>query len=146
MKEINKRLVEVNEVLKNLDSISYSKLPKELLNLIEQNKDSTYEWKYDSSKQLSEQNLPHDTICILSYINSKYFLNDKQKEYFINLHKINSNKKEEEKIKKYNPDLLFHKEELHVNTDTSQEKALIKQKTGKLKKILDFFKKFLRIK
>ena len=107
MKDVNLRLVEVYEVINHLDKNSYSKLPKELFNIIEKNKDKSYEWKYDITKDLSNQNLPRDTICILSYINYEYLLNDEQKEYFRKIHKQNSVKLENEKQLKYDPDSLF---------------------------------------
>lgn len=87
--ELSKSLVEVEEVLKYLVEDEKRKIPKEVFDFINQNKDSTYEWKIDKSKKLQDQNLSDETAAILAYINMKYLLNTKQKElmeHFYELH------------------------------------------------------------
>lgn len=78
--ELSKSLVEVEEVLKYLVEDEKRKIPKEVFDFINKNKDSTYEWKIDKSKKLQDQNLSDETVAILAYINMKYLLNTKQKE------------------------------------------------------------------
>ena len=55
MKEINKRLVEVDEVLGYLNTKELEKIPKEIRQMIKSNKDKNYIWKYDKSKKLKER-------------------------------------------------------------------------------------------
>jgi hypothetical protein len=90
MIDYNKRLVEVDEVLKYLSEEDYKKIPKSVIEAIKQNKDKTYSWKYDTAKKLKNQNLCDDTIAILSYINMEFLLNDEQKEFIKKLHSINN--------------------------------------------------------
>lgn len=80
MKEINKRLVEVDEVLGYLNTKELEKIPKEIRQMIKSNKDKNYIWKYDKSKKLKEQNLSRDTFAFLSYLNLEYLLNEEQKK------------------------------------------------------------------
>ena len=74
MVDYAKRLVEVDEILNYLPINDYNKIPVDIINVIEDNKDKNYEWHYDETKKLKEQNVPNETIAILSYINMEYLL------------------------------------------------------------------------
>lgn len=78
--ELSKSLVEVEEVLKYLVEDEKRKIPREVFDFINKNKDNIYEWKIDKSKKLQEQNLSDEAVAILAYINMKYLLNSEQKE------------------------------------------------------------------
>ena len=78
--ELSKSLVQVEEVLKYLVEDEKRKIPREVFEFINKNKDKEYEWKIDKSKKLQEQNLSDEAIAILAYINMKYLLNNAQKE------------------------------------------------------------------
>ena len=82
-------LVEVEEILRHLDRENYNKIPNEILEYININKDKKYIWRYDNSKKLKEQDVCDETIAILSYINMEYLLNDEQKDYLNRIHLIN---------------------------------------------------------
>lgn len=89
MNDYAKRLVEVSEVLKYLTVSDFEKIPKKVIAAIEKNKDKTYFWNYDNTKDLKDQNLCKDTIAILSYINSRYLLNGKQREIVQDIYMLN---------------------------------------------------------
>ena len=67
MIDYNKRLVEVDEVLKYLSEEDLAKIPDDIRQLIKENKDKDYVWKYDETKPLKDQNLNRDTIAFLSF-------------------------------------------------------------------------------
>ena len=48
MIEYNKRLVEVEEILKHLSQTDYNKIPEDIKEAIKNNKDKEYKWKYDN--------------------------------------------------------------------------------------------------
>ena len=123
MIETNKRFTEVIEVLNHLDSKYYNMIPSDVIELIENNKDPNYAWKYDETKGLTNQNLPRDTIVILSMINTNYLLNPEQKEYFVRLHKYNQTKVEEEKLNKHDPTKIFedNKNHIYINEETTED-------------------------
>ena len=79
MIDYKKRFVEVDEIIKNLPKKDFSKIPKDLIDLIRKNKDSEYIWKYDNNKKLEEHNLHKDTVAILSYLNTEFILESNQK-------------------------------------------------------------------
>ena len=69
MIDYNKRLVEVDEILKYLSNEDLVKIPEDVRQAIKDNKDKEYIWKYDISKELKDQGLCKDTIILLSYLN-----------------------------------------------------------------------------
>lgn len=80
MEDISKRLVEVEYILKKLNDEYIRKIPKEIWNYIEENKDKSYKYNYDENKTLVEQKLSIDTISILTYINMEYLLAEQEKK------------------------------------------------------------------
>ena len=148
MIEINKRFTEVMEVLNHLDSKYYNMIPSDVISLIENNKDPNYIWKYDETKELINQNLPRDTIVILSMINTNYLLNPEQQEYFIKLHKYNQTKVEEEKLNKHNPIKLFEDNLSHMSnneeiTEDNKDKQMIVVKKSFINTIINKLKSLL---
>lgn len=109
MIDYKKRFVEVDEIVKYLPKKEFSKIPSDLIDLIGKNKDSKYIWKYDSNKKLEEQNIHKDTVAILSYINTEFILEGKQKMLMQNIHYYNEMKSEQLKREKFNPEAIFKK-------------------------------------
>ena len=144
MIEYNKRLVEVSVILKHLNKNEYDKIPKELIDRIEKNKDLEYIWNYNETKDLKNQNVSKDTIAILSYINMQYLLNEDQKKFVQEIFSENQKKIENIKKEKYDTDNLFKnkkvegtkvQEEVHALVEY-KEKNLIQQVWDKIKSLL----------
>ena len=76
---------------------------------------------------------------MLSYLNMEYLLNEEQKEFMQNLHKLNEQKLEKEKQEKYNPDNLFK----NRTSDIIQEKETINENVAMVEYKESVFKKFL---
>ncbi len=119
MEDLNKRLVEVEYILRKLEDEYIKKIPQEIWNYIEENKDKNYIFKYDDSKNLLEQNLNIDTISILTYINIEYLLDDRQKMEMIEFLKKDESIAEQEKVKLYNPEDLFKEKKENKKQETS---------------------------
>lgn len=134
-----KRFVEVEEILNHLWIEEYKKIPIEILNFISNNKDKDYIWEYDNTKKLKDQNVNDDSIAILSYINMEYLLNEKQKQYMEEVHKINDKKIYVEYKKE-----MFSKKEINYSKNEIQDIKLVKPKYDFIKKIINFFKKFFK--
>ena len=136
--EYTKCLVELDEILNYLLLENLEKIPLEIRNSIKEHKDKEYIWKYDETKELKEQKLDRKTIAMLSYLNMEYLLNKEQKEYMQNLHKLNEQKIEKEKQKKYNPDSLFK----NRKSDTIQEIETINENVAMVEYKESVFKRF----
>ena len=149
MEEMNKRLCEVEYILNKLEKSYQGKIPKEIWQFINENKDKTYVYNYDDNKKLIDNNIHIDTIAILTYINIQYLLNEEQKK-LINNKLLNDNSIFENKMReKYNPDNLFKKQKNEVlnyaNSDTTKETAIIEYKEKSfLQKIFDKIKNLFR--
>lgn len=145
MIDYNKRLVEVDEILKHLSQTDYDKIPREIKDAIQEEKDKEYKWKYDDTKKLKEQDVSDDTIAILSYINMEYLLNDEQKEFVEKLHKINDKNKPNMQVlnqMQYSNQELFAKEPKSIENKKENLKPteLQEYKESFLKKFLNKIK------
>lgn len=141
MKEINKRLVEVEYILRKLDDEYINKIPQEVWDYINKNKDKNYVFEYDNDKILSEQNLNIDTISILTYINMEYLLEEKERRELLELLKKDDMVAEQQKKEKYNPEDLFK----NKKEEPKKPISLIEVKIEKwYEKLFSFFRKILR--
>ena len=145
MEEINKRLVEVDCILKKLDDEYINKIPQEVWDFITENKDENYVFKYDDNKTLAEQNLSIDTISILTYINMEYLLEEEAKRELLDLLKNDEITAEQKKRKKYNPDDLFKKQISLDNRNTAKDLSITEVKESVFNKLKNKIKKFLKI-
>ena len=145
MTDYSKRLVEVDEILKHLSQSDYDKIPEEIKNAIKENKDREYQWEYDETKKLKDQNVNDETIAILSYINMEYLLNEEQKTFVEKLHKINDKTHISNEVlteAKYSNKELFVKK----NKDTKEQSkqiSVLDNKENILKRILNKIKTYL---
>lgn len=89
IKDLSKRLTEVNEILKYLPKEEFNKIPKNIIENIKDNRDKNYIYKIDKTKKIYEQSLNRDTVVIISYINYKYLINDKQKLFLESIFRKN---------------------------------------------------------
>lgn len=137
MEDLNKRLVEVEYILKKLDDKYIKKIPQEIWDYIDINKDKNYVFNYYDNKSLAEQKLNIDTISILTYINMKYLISEEQKKEMKEILKKDEAIAEQEKSRLYKLDDLFKNRTANKQQDTS----LIEIKTEKwYQRILSFFK------
>lgn len=141
MEDLNKRLVEIEYILRKLEDEYIKKIPQEIWDYIEKNKDKNYIFKYDDSKNLLEQNLNIDTISILTYINIEYLLDEKQKMEMIEFLRKDEAIAEQEKAKLYNPEDLFK----NKKESKKQETSLVEVKIEKwYEKVFAFFKNMFK--
>lgn len=145
MKDLNKRLVEVETILKKLDENYINKIPTEIWDFIEKNKDDKYTFFYDDNIELSNQNLNIDTIAILSYINMEYLLDEKSKKEVEEILIKDGAFLEQQKMKKYNPENIFkNKENIENKGDIDVSMIEVKEKCKWYQKIISFFRKMWR--
>lgn len=135
-----KRLVEVDEILNFLNKDELKKIPENVRQLIKDNKDTEYVWKYNEEKPLKDQNLSRDTIALLSYLNMEYILNDEQKQIIKEYQELNEKKQEQERIKKYNPDNLFKKQEVSNSMKENSNLPVKIEKESFISKVINKIK------
>lgn len=90
IKDLPKRLTEVNEILKYLPQKEKQKIPKNVFDLINDNMDKKYIFKIDKSRKIYDQDLNRDTIKVISYINFKYLVNHEQHDFLQSIYQNNN--------------------------------------------------------
>ena len=97
-----KALVEVDAVLSCLDYNEYKKIPTNIINAIENNKDEEYMYEYDEELEYEDWSLMPETKAILYNIFKQYLATEEQRKYLQQKERLENYKIESEKIKKYN--------------------------------------------
>ena len=131
-------LAQVDEILNHLKHEDLIKIPYEIRKAIKDKKDNKYNWNYDESKPLNEQNINRKTIAILSYLNMEYLLNEEQKKLMEKIHKFNEDKAEQAKRNKYNPNKIFAKDKLdeEINEVNYENKVKVNEVDSNNKMII----------
>lgn len=144
MKDLNKRLVEVEAVLERLEDKYKKKIPLEIWEYIKKNKDTTYDFYFDDNKPLENQKLNIDTIAMLTYINMEYLLDEEQKKEMLRLLREDEAFAEEKKKEQYKTEDLFRNRKDNqraIDSNTNNEIAMTKYKESFFKKIINKIKK-----
>lgn len=144
MKDLNKRLVEVEAVLERLEDKYKKKIPLEIWEYIKKNKDTTYDFYFDDNKPLENQKLNIDTIAMLTYINMEYLLDEEQKKEMLRLLREDEAFAEEKKKEQYKTEDLFKNRKDNqraIDSNTNNEIAMTKYKESFFKKIINKIKK-----
>ena len=131
-------LREVNDVLENMDEKYTKKISAEFINMMIKNMDLSYDFKYDITKPLEEQNLSEEAKTILSIIYLRYFCDENEKIDIIKQMKENDLEFENISKEKYNPDKIFNKKSnIKIETELPKKNKKWYQKIfEKLKKLL----------
>lgn len=92
---------EVYEIISYLDECDYNKIPREIISVIEENRNKDYEYFLDDSISFEEQEMLPETKAILFNFFRDYLSTKEQKEKIIKFQRNQRAKLEEEKRKKY---------------------------------------------
>lgn len=133
---------EVLIIINNLIEEDYKKIPESYIKFLENNCNKEYNFEYDESIPISEQNLLQDTKYILFGLFEKFGATDVQKQK-INDFRMNYNKKlEEQKREKYDTENIFKENNIVEQAYNSKQPEMIEIKDNLIK---SFFKKIIRI-
>ena len=145
-----KAYTEVLEIINNLPYNDYVKIPKEKIEFFEKNKDPNYNFKINIENDISEQEFLPKTHAIVIALFKNYFLNSEQQEKLERLLYLNEMAQEEEKRKKYNPNVFENDKPKTVvqniqETETKENTELIVYKEENiLLKIKNYFKGIIK--
>lgn len=103
----NKAYSEILEIIKYLPEEEREKIPEEKIKFFEENCDKNYEFKYDSSKPLEEQEFLRETYAIIIILFRDYFATETQKEKLQEILFLNEEKRQRELREKYNPEKIM---------------------------------------
>lgn len=139
-----KALVEVDAVLSCLDYNEYKKIPANIIDAIENNKDEEYTYDYDEELEYEDWSLMPETKAILYNIFKKYLATEEQRKYLQQKERLENYKIESEKIKKYNSENLLKKEKEVKKVEQEENNELIVKRDSNFKRILEKLKSIFR--
>jgi len=101
MKDYSNAFAEVYEILNYLEEESYNKIPKDFLEVIEENRNKEYEYTVENPEDLTEQPMLPETRAILFNIFRDYLCTPEQREKIIKMQAEERRKNEEKKRIEY---------------------------------------------
>ena len=149
-KELSEAAVEFNCILENSSKTIIEKIPIKFLNFMKEIASKTYEFNYDKSKSLNEQNLKPETRRLIALVYQDYICNDEQKKEYIRKSRLFANKMEDLKREKYNPDNIFKNKNNYTESieklDSAETATVEYKEKNFLQKLFDKIKKLFRKK
>ena len=132
---------EVVEILKRLQEEDYTKVPLEMIEVLEDNADPNYEVNYDPKIPLDEQNISNEAKVIIALFFKTYWADEKQKEIIENYDRSQLNILEILKSEQYGSDVFKNDEE-----EVEEKEQLPVVKTSFIDKIKNLINKILHRK
>lgn len=131
---------EVYEILELMEKKYIDKIPKKLVEMFREERNSKYRPIIDVKKPLYEQNLQRETLVILAVLNLNYWCeSEEEKQNLLRDYAENEKKNEIEIRNKYNPDNIFKNE---MKIQEKAENQLVVYNDGILKKLWNKIKTF----
>lgn len=129
---------EVFEILKYIPKEDYNKIPSEKIELYKVMQEKNYNFKYNPSKTLDEQNVSKRAKAIIALLFRDYWATDIQRKKILEKQKYDRQRIEEEKKQKYQYKDLFKKEERTIEVkDNTDSVTLIKYKENVFNRFLN---------
>lgn len=114
---------ELYSILNMLGEKYIAKIPRTLMNIIEEEKNPEYNPIYDANIKLSEQNIKRETISMIALFHLNYWCDtQEEKAELKKLFKNNEITYQKELREKYNPDKIFERQKEEIKT-TVEPKA-----------------------
>lgn len=111
---------EILEIIGNMEQHYKDKIPAELIEFFEENKDSNYQYNIDESNENQSMAFSQKTIDLLAMLELKYLATETEKELLKNALDKNDIKYQTELRDKYNPDNLFKNKEIKTKTEETE--------------------------
>ena len=118
MKDYSNAYTEVYTILGYLDNEEYSKIPKEIIDAIEENRNMEYEYELNEDLDLNNQIMLPETKAILFNLFRDYLSTPEQKEKIIKMQQRDRRSAEEEKRK------VYDNKEMFKNINTNKEEVI----------------------
>lgn len=136
---------EVLEILKYIPADEYNKIPKEIIQNMEEKQDNQYQYILTNFENFNEQPMLKETEAILSVFYRDYWATTEERKRITNKEKSEIEVLETEKRQKYNPDDLFNKRISLDNRNTAKELSITEVKESLFNRLKNKIKKFLKI-
>lgn len=142
-------MAEVLYYLKGIRNEDLAKIPKKLIDFLEENSNKNYICNFDYTKPLKELNLTDESKGIIAMICYYYWCNtEENKQKLISIFNQNEKIYQEEMKEKYDPKKIFEErnEKNIQKIKTNETVDVVKYKESKLKKIINKLKNYFHIR
>ena len=152
MNNRNNAYTEVYTILQDLNEKEYEKIPPEVIEAIEKNRNVDYEYELDEELELKEQQMLPETKAILFNLFRDYLSTPEQKAKIIRMQNEARQKNELKKQQMYNVDVFANKQKENLldrqlepsqNAEVqSRTMQMVEYKESIFKRILNKIKSF----
>ena len=146
-KELSEAAVELNTILEYTSQDVIDKIPKKFLAFMKKIASANYQFKYDTSKPLEEQNIKPKTKGLIALIYKDYLCDVQEKQEYLSTVSRVMAEIEQEKRELYNPNNIFKNRVQEKVKETKTHNLPVKVKEKNIfKKTVSFIKKIFRKK
>ncbi len=136
---------EVYTILQDLNEEEYNKIPFEVVETIEKNRNEEYDYELDEELKLKDQQMLPETKTILFNLFRDYLATPEQKSKIIRMQNEERQKNELKKQQMYKSDIFVNKPKENFTEENNEEMRIVRYKENIFKKILNKIKNFLHI-
>ena len=133
---------EVYTILQELNEEEYNKIPPEVTQTIEANRNEDYEYELDDELELKDQPMLPETKAILFNLFRDYLATPEQKAKIIRMQNEARQKNELKKQQMYNTDVFANKTREDITENNNETMQIVKYKENIFKRILNKIKSF----
>ena len=148
--EYKKAYVELIEILKRFPKEILEKIPSSVIDNLESQKDTSYEWMYDDSKEFENQEIKVETKALFVRLYREYIMDSSEKEKWDKYDIISKGIIEEEKAKKYDPLKIFESSNIQSSIDSNiseeintKQELMVVENESFVSRITKLFKEFI---
>ena len=133
---------EVYTILQELNEEEYNKIPPEVIETIEKNRNEEYEYFLDDELELKDQPMLPETKAILFNLFRDYLATPEQKAKIIRMQNEARQKNELKKQQMYNTDIFANKPKKNLAENSNETMQIVEYKESIFKRILNKIKSF----
>ena len=133
---------EVYTILQELNEEEYNKIPPEVTQTIEANRNEYYDYELDDELELKDQPMLPETKAILFNLFRDYLATPEQKAKIIRMQNEARQKNELKKQQIYNTDVFANKTREDITENNNETMQIVKYKENIFKRILNKIKSF----
>ena len=133
---------EVYTILQELNEEEYNKIPPEVIETIEANRNEDYEYELDDELELKDEPMLPETKAILFNLFRDYLATPEQKAKIIRMQNEARQKNELKKQQMYNIDVFANRQKEDKVQTNSEKTQIVEYKENIFKRILNKIKRF----
>ena len=133
---------EVYTILQELNEEEYNKIPPEVIETIEANRNEEYEYELDNELELKDEPMLPETKAILFNLFRDYLATPEQKAKIIRMQNEARQKNELKKQQMYNTDIFANKPKKNLAENSNETMQIVEYKESIFKRILNKIKSF----